>query len=104
VPIYIKHKREAFPWDFFNTAMDPILYTREQSSLFSFNVKYGLPRLPSPPSHIESQQSVCQKRKLVLLMARLSRAKAIDLQSSVMGKFAWARGLYVNAHARTEGM
>jgi len=31
--------------------------------LFSFNVKYGLPRPPSPPSDIETQQSVCQKRK-----------------------------------------
>jgi hypothetical protein len=26
-------------------------------------VKYGLTRLPSPPSDIETQQSVCQKPK-----------------------------------------
>ena len=38
-------------------------YTSEHPSLFSLNIKYGLPRLPSPPSDIETQQSFCPKRK-----------------------------------------
>lgn len=72
--------------------------------LFSFNVKYGLPRPPSPPSDIEPNSPSVKNVNLALLIARLFRAKAITLQSSVMGNFAWARGLYANAHARAEGM
>jgi hypothetical protein len=81
-----------------------LCYTQDSIlPLFALNVKYGLPCLSSPPSDIETQQSVSQN--LELLTVRLSRAKAIALQSNVMGNFVWVWGTYsVTAHARTEGM